>query len=71
MRFTKGYTSITTPLTDLLKKDRFIWSSKATEAFKELQAALCPALLLQLPYFLNQFVIKTDALGMNIGVVLL
>ncbi|WMV59378.1 hypothetical protein MTR67_052763 [Solanum verrucosum] len=39
-RFIKGYGVISKPLTDLLKKDNFNWSSKATDAFESLKRVL-------------------------------
>ncbi|WVZ16214.1 hypothetical protein V8G54_009196 [Vigna mungo] len=46
--FVKGYASIAYTLTDLLKKDNFIWSDVAIEAFNKLKQALTNALVLAL-----------------------
>ena len=36
-RFIQGYAAIATPLTNLLKKDGFIWDSMAQTNFEELK----------------------------------
>ncbi|XP_022683511.1 uncharacterized protein LOC111257725 [Setaria italica] len=45
-RFIANYSLIAAPLTALLKRDAFVWSSEATTAFEALKAALttCPVL---------------------------
>lgn len=59
------------PLNDLLKKDIFQWSCKATEAFNKLKEALTSALVLTLPDFFIPFVVETDACSLGIEVVLM
>lgn len=39
-KFVKGYASIALPLTNLLRKDSFIWSDEATATFQALQKAM-------------------------------
>lgn len=68
-RFIKRYGVITRPLTDLLKKEGFAWSSKATEAFQSLKTALTTALVLTLHDFNQSFVVETNVCNMGIGVV--
>ena len=59
------------PLTDLLRKQGFVWTDAATEAFESVRAALCSAPVLRLPDFSKPFVIEPDASGNAIGAVLL
>ncbi|KAH9762794.1 hypothetical protein KPL70_000939 [Citrus sinensis] len=42
-RFIKDYGKISRPLTDLLKKDNFLWNHTAEEAFNNLKSAMCTA----------------------------
>lgn len=44
-RFIRQYGVTSRPLTELLKKDRFQWTSKADEAFGKLKDALTSALV--------------------------
>ncbi|KAL1352059.1 hypothetical protein AAHE18_06G139400 [Arachis hypogaea] len=50
-RFIKGYASLASPLTDLLKQDAFRWSSVATHAFESLKKAITSEPILALPNF--------------------
>ena len=50
-RFIRGYASLASPLTDLLKKDSFSWSNKADEAFSMLKRAITDSPVLTLPDF--------------------
>ncbi|XP_070049724.1 uncharacterized mitochondrial protein AtMg00860-like [Nicotiana tomentosiformis] len=69
-RFIKGYGSISKPITELLKKDNFIWTDQTTKAFNRMKEALTSAPILVLPNFSIPFEIETDACSMGIGVVL-
>jgi len=69
-RFINNYGIIAAPLTALLKRKAFLWSSAATEAFDALKQALTTAPVLQLPDFDKPFIIDCDASGTGFGAVL-
>ncbi|CAJ2661631.1 unnamed protein product [Trifolium pratense] len=70
-RFVKDFGKIAKPLTDMLKRDNFVWSSDSTNAFTQLKQALISAPLLSLPDFSKKFIVETDASGKGIGAVLM
>lgn len=69
-RFIKGYATISRPLTDLLKKDGFLWNAEIEQAFLALKKALTSTPILALPDFEQIFEIETDASNNGIGAVL-
>lgn len=71
-KFIRNYSEITTPITNLLKKDRkkFHWTAEANVAFEKLKNALISAPVLSNPDFRQPFVIETDSSDSAIGAVL-
>jgi len=70
-RFVSRYGTIAKPLTDMLKRDNFSWSSTTKEAFQELKQRLVTAPVLALPNFSKEFVVEVDASGLGLGAVLM
>ena len=69
-RFIKNYGIIAAPLTNLLKKNGFIWSDTAANSFHNLKNALSSAPVLHLPNFSKPFVVDCDASGSGFDAVL-
>lgn len=71
-KFIRNYSEITTPITNLLKKDRnkFTWSEEAEIALGKLKSALVSAPILANPDFRLPFIIETDSSDLAIGAVL-
>ncbi|XP_006601638.1 uncharacterized protein LOC114391675 [Glycine soja] len=65
-RFVSQYGAIAKPLTDMLKKDNFSWSSTTKEAFQELKQRLVASPVLALPNFSKEFVVEVDASGLGL-----
>ncbi|GJY27218.1 ty3-gypsy retrotransposon protein [Tanacetum coccineum] len=64
------YALLAAPLTQLLRKDAFVWSDSATTTFNKLKHALTQTPVLTLSDFSKAFIIQTDASGYWIGAIL-
>lgn len=71
-RFVKDFSTLVSPLTEIIKKSvGFKWSEKQENTFNLLKSKLISAPLLSLPDFNKAFEIKCDALGIGIDIVLM
>ncbi|XP_023553652.1 uncharacterized protein LOC111811140 [Cucurbita pepo subsp. pepo] len=71
-RFIKNFSTIASPLNELVKKNvSFIWEKDQELAFTTLKEKLSYAPLLTLPNFESTFEIECDASGVGIGAVLM
>ena len=57
-------------MTDLLKKDKFLWGMDASEPFSKFKTELTHAPVLALPDFSKTFTLETDASGVGIDAIL-
>ena len=70
LKFVHNYGIIVCPLTNLLKKDQYVWLDEAEDAFQALQQAMTTTPILAMPNFNEPFTIESDSLGNGIGAVL-
>ena len=69
-KFVKGFYKLTSPITDLTKKDAFKWNEEAEKAFKKMKEVMSSCPILALPGFSKSFVVECDASGERVGAVL-
>lgn len=71
-RFIPKFSTIASPLTDMLKKSKskFVWSDQAEEAFQSLKKILVSQPVLANPDYAKRFFIQSDASDTGVGAVL-
>ena len=66
----KGFSQITSPLTNLTKKYSFQWHEGDEKYFQRMKEVISNCPILEFPYFSKPFVLECDASGEGIGAVL-
>jgi len=69
--FIKGYAQMASPLTSMLCRNNFLWSSQAQLSFDNLKQAMTKAPVLTAPDFSLPFVVETDASEFAMGTILM
>ncbi|KAL5777367.1 hypothetical protein ACOSP7_010293 [Xanthoceras sorbifolium] len=70
-KFIRGFGSMAAPLTRMLTKHGFQWTTEASAAFNQLKQALVTPPVLRLPNFNQQFIVESDASGVGLGAILI
>lgn len=70
-RFMKDYGKIARPMTQLLKKDCFLWNDEAHAAFEQLKKLMVELPILIVPYFSKVFTVETDTFNKGLRAILL
>lgn len=69
-RFIKGFSTITTPITECMRLGDFKWTPAAHRAYLEIKQKMIEALVLRHPDLSKVFEVACDASGVGIGGVL-
>jgi hypothetical protein len=70
-RFVKNYAHLMAPLTNILKKNSFLWNEESEKCFENLKKIMSTTLMLVTPDFSKPFIIECDASGFGIRAVLM